>query len=418
MTLTATPRVFPGVVVIGGGPAGLMAAEAARASGAEVDLLEAKPSVGRKFLIAGRGGLNLTHSDPRPRFEQRYSRGAGRVAAWLDAFDATALRAWAQGLGVDTFVGSSGRVFPEDLKAAPLLRAWVQRLRDQGVRLHMRHRWEGFDASGRALVATPEGLRPITAAATVLALGGGSWPQLGSDGAWWPWLKARGVAVTPLTASNVGFDVGWSEHLARRHAGAPLKPVLARWRDGSGQWQAKQGECVLTVDGLEGSLIYAIGADLRLEIQREGHALLHLDLVPGLSPERVRAALEAPRQGRSLSEVLRRRLHLDAVKSALLTEVLDADARRDVARVAETLKQLPLRLQRPRPIAEAISTAGGLALEALGDDLAIGALPGWYACGEMLDWDAPTGGYLLTACFASGCVAGRAAGQLAHMTRA
>lgn len=407
----AAVQRFPGVVVVGGGPAGLMAAEAARAAGVEVDLLEAKPSVGRKFLIAGRGGLNLTHADPRPRFEQRYARGAESVAGWLDGFDATALRDWAGGLGIGTFVGTSGRVFPDDMKAAPLLRAWVHRLRESGVRLHMRERWTGFDADGRMRIDGPAGPRAVVAPAVVLALGGGSWPQLGSDGAWLPWLEARGVPTVPLTPSNCGFDVGWSEHLATRFAGAPLKPVAAVWRDAAGREHRRQGECVLTTTGLEGSLLYAIGPDLRATIERDGEALLHLDLLPGLPAARVRAALAAPRQGRSLSEVLRRRLKLDGVKAALVRERLPPNVLADPDRLAAAIQRLPVRLAGARPIAEAISTAGGLAMTAVDESLAIRGLPGWFACGEMLDWDAPTGGYLLTACFASGRRAGQSAAR-------
>jgi len=401
----------PGVIVIGGGPAGLMAAEAARSAGVEVDLFEAKPSVGRKFLIAGRGGLNLTHGEARPAFDRRYSRGGERATDWLDDFDGSALRAWAHELGIETFVGSSGRVFPSDLKSAPLLRAWVARLKTQGVRLHMRHRWSGFDADGRIVFETPQGPRRLEAGAVVLALGGGSWPQLGSDGAWLPWLAARGVPVQPLEASNCGFDHPWSEHLRQRFAGTPLKPVIAHWIDADGQARQRQGECVLSEYGLEGSLLYAIGPDLRASLRREGRAVLHLDLLPGIRPERVREALSQPRAGRSLSEVLRRRLHLDGAKAALLRELLPAVVLADPAKLASAIQRLPLVLQAARPIAEAISTAGGLALDGMDRTLAIRALPGWFACGEMLDWDAPTGGYLLTACFASGVRAGRAAAR-------
>jgi len=404
----------PGVVVIGGGPAGLMAAEAARADGVEVDLFEAKPSVGRKFLIAGRGGLNLSHAEARPAFDRRYSRGGERVADWLDDFDGPALRDWARGLGIETFVGSSGRVFPSDLKAAPLLRAWVARLRAQGVRLHMRHRWTGFDAEGAISFDTPQGPRRLQAKAVVLALGGGSWPQLGSDGAWLPWLAARGVPVQALEASNCGFEHPWSEHLRQGFAGAPLKPVIAHWTAADGQPRQRQGECVLSEYGLEGSLLYAIGPDLREQLRREGRARLQLDLLPGSPIERVREALTQPRAGRSLSETLRRRLRLDGVKAALLRELLPAAVFADAVQLASAIKALPLTLRAARPIAEAISTAGGLALEGIDPSLAIRALPGWFACGEMLDWDAPTGGYLLTACFASGTRAGRAAA--AHVT--
>ncbi|HAI60142.1 MAG TPA: aminoacetone oxidase family FAD-binding enzyme [Xanthomonadaceae bacterium] len=386
-----------------------MAAEAARRAGVEVDLLEAKPTVGRKFLIAGRGGMNLTHSDPRPRFEQRYTRGASEVAHWLDGFDAMALREWARGLGVETFVGSSGRVFPVDMKSAPLLRAWVARLKQEGVRLHMRERWLGFDPAGHALVEGPAGTRAIEAGAVVLALGGGSWPQLGSDAAWMPWLSARGVPTVPLEASNCGFDVGWSEHLVAKFAGAALKPIAVQWSDAAGRMRRQQGECVLTATGLEGSLLYAIGADLRTSIARDGTALLQLDLLPGVPDERVRSALLAGRDGRSLSEVLRRRLKLDGAKAALLREVLSAGTLGDPVALADAIKALPIRLRASRPLAEAISSAGGIALAGVDRRLMLRALPGWFACGEMLDWDAPTGGYLLTACFASGLHAGRAA---------
>lgn len=397
------------MAIIGGGPAGLMAAEVARHAGVEVDLFEAKPSVGRKFLIAGRGGLNLTHGDPRPRFDQRYSRSGAEVARWLDAFDGERLRAWARELGVETFVGTSGRVFPNDMKAAPLLRAWVARLKQDGVRMHMRQRWVGFDAGGHALLDGPDGVRRLKAGAVVLALGGGSWPQLGSDGAWLPWLAQRGVGTAPLEASNCGFDVAWSAFLSTTFAGAPLKPVIAHWWDEDGREHHRQGECVISAHGIEGSLIYAIGPDLRSALRRDGHASIALDLAPGLPLERVRIALSKPRDGRSLSEVLRRRLNLDGAKAALLREGLSPAELADADRLAHHIKRLPLRLGPARPIAEAISTAGGVVMGALDERLRLKAVPGWFACGEMLDWDAPTGGYLLTACFASGVVAGRAA---------
>ena len=401
----------PGIAVIGGGPAGLMAAEAARAAGVAVDLFEAKPSVGRKFLIAGRGGLNLTHSDSRPVFDQRYSRGQAEVGAWLDHFDADALRAWAKDLGVDTFVGTSGRVFPTDMKAAPLLRAWVHRLREQGVRFHMRQRWTGFDDQGRPILEGPDGPRTLHAKAVVLALGGGSWPQLGSDGAWLPWLAEKGVPTLPLQASNCGFDVGWTEHISSNFAGSPLKPIVAHWRDVAGQWHKRQGECVITSTGLEGSLLYAIGPDLRDLIQRDGSAEVQLDLLPAVALNVVLATLKEPRAGRSLSEIMRRKLHLDGAKAALIREVLPRDAMTDHVRVASAIKALPIRLAATRPIAEAISTAGGVSLAATGPELHLSALPGWFVCGEMLAWDAPTGGYLLSACFASGKCAGEAAAR-------
>ncbi len=398
----ATQAHVPVVAVVGGGPAGLFAAETLRAAGFEVDLYEAKGSVGRKFLIAGKGGLNLTHAEPKPGFVSRYAARQAEVGDWLQDFDADALRAWARGLGVETYVGSSDRVFPNDRKAAPLLRGWVRRLKDQGVRFHVQHRWNGWTADGALRFTTPDGDRPVRADAVVLALGGGSWPELGSDGAWVPALVARGVDVAPLQPSNCGFDTDWSPHLAERHAGAPLKPVVAHWCDVDGIERSLQGECVVTATGIEGSLIYALSASLRDAIARDGHATLLLDLVPGRDPERLRTELARPRKGRSLSEHLRRQAGVEGVRAALLRDVLPREAMDDMDRVAATLKRFPLTLLRPRPMAEAISSAGGVRLEAMDRQLMLEALPGTFCAGEMLDWEAPTGGYLLTACFASG----------------
>ena len=386
-----------------------MAAQVARAAGIEVHLFEAKGSVGRKFLIAGKGGLNLTHAESRPGFDARYRERAGEVGGWLDAFDAHALREWARGFGVETYVGSSGRVFPMDRKAAPLLRGWVRRLKEAGVHFHVQHRWLGWNEAGALRFATPDGEHSFAADAVVLALGGGSWPQLGSDGAWVDTLVARGIDIAPLQPANCGFDIGWSEFLSKRHAGAPLKPVVAHWKDATGIEHSLQGECVLTETGIEGSLVYAIAADLRAAIARDGEAILHLDLVPGRDPARLRRDLDKPRNGRSLGEHLRRQAGIDGAKVALLHEILDKPALQDMARVADALKRLPLRLLRPRPMDEAISTAGGVRVEALDDGLMLRNAPGVFCAGEMLDWEAPTGGYLLTACFASGKRAGEGA---------
>lgn len=399
----------PGLVVIGGGPAGLMAAEVARAAGIDVDLYEAMGSVGRKFLIAGKGGLNLTHAEPRPAFDQRYRHRAQAVGRWLDDFDASALREWARGLGVETYVGSSDRVFPLDRKAAPLLRGWVRRLREQGVRFHVHHRWLGWTDDGALRFASPAGDVEVLAPATLLALGGGSWPELGSDGAWAPVLAAQGIDVAELQPANCGFDVGWSEHLAQRHAGAPLKPVVAHWHDAEGVEHSLQGECVLTATGIEGSLIYALSAPLREAIAANGEARLWLDLAPGRDLEALKRGLAKPRAGRSISEHLRRQAGLIGAKAALVHEVLGRDGMRDPDDIATTIKRLPLILTQPRPLAEAISTAGGVRLEALDDALMLRQHPGVFCAGEMLDWEAPTGGYLLTACFASGLRAGRGA---------
>lgn len=394
------------LAIIGGGPAGLMAAEIARTAGLAVDLYEAKGSVGRKFLIAGKGGLNLTHAEQRPGFEARYRERAGEVGGWLDQFDGNALREWARGFGIETYVGSSRRVFPIDRKAAPLLRGWVRRLRESGVDFHVHHRWLGWCEDGSLRFDTPEGERCVVADAVVLAMGGGSWPELGSDGAWVETLRESGVDVAPLQPSNCGFDIGWSAHLAQRHAGSPLKAVVAHWRDATGVEHAQQGECVITATGVEGSLIYALSADLRDAITRDGHAILVLDLVPARELERLQRDLGKSRNGRSLAEHLRRQAGITGVKTALLHEVLSKDRLGDMSHVAATLKRLPLRLTAPRPIAEAISSAGGVRLEALDDGLMLRTHPGVFCAGEMLDWEAPTGGYLLTACFASGLRAG------------
>jgi len=330
-----------GVVIVGGGPAGLMAAEAAAARGLRVEVHERMGSVGRKFLLAGKGGLNLTHSDPRGRFDARYGGRRSEVGRWLDAFDADALRDWAASLGVETFVGSSGRVFPRDLKAAPLLRAWLRRLRAGGVTFHVHHRWLGWHADGALRFATPAGEIAVKGAATVLALGGGSWPVLGSDGAWLPLLRARGVAAADLVPANCGFDVDWSAHFADRHAGAPLKPVTVFWRDEDDVERHLQGECVVTATGVEGSLIYAISATLRERIAAHGEAAIALDLAPGRSEERLMRDLARPRNGRSLAEQLRRHAGIGGVKAGLLRECLDAAELTDPQRLAALGPRLP-----------------------------------------------------------------------------
>ncbi|CAM5404504.1 TIGR03862 family flavoprotein [Rhodanobacter lindaniclasticus] len=405
MSTPATPRL----AVIGGGPAGLMAAEVARTAGIAVDVYDAMGSVGRKFLLAGKGGLNLTHAETPDRFVARYGSRQAEVGRWLAAFDASALRAWAAELGVETFVGSSGRVFPRDLKAAPLLRRWVRRLRDAGVGFHVHHRWLGWQAHGALHFATPQGERVIRADATVLALGGASWPQLGSDGAWVTALRQAGIDIAPLQPANCGFEIDWSEHLSGRFAGAPLKPVVAHWVDRHGAARSRQGEFVLSEYGVEGSLIYAIGAGLREQIVARGEAMLMLDLVPGRTQAALAERLAAPRGKHSIGDWMRRRAGLDAAKCALVFEFTDKAVLADPVALAAHLKALPLRLRAPRPVAEAISTAGGVRLEALDDGLMLRDRPGVFCAGEMLDWEAPTGGYLLTACFASGRLAGRGA---------
>ena len=388
-----------------------MAAEVARAAGTAVDLYDAMGSVGRKFLLAGKGGLNLTHGEPAARFVERYGARRVEIGRWLDAFDADALRAWARGLGVETFAGSSGRVFPTDLKAAPLLRGWLRRLRESGVVFHMHHRWLGWQAHGALRFATPDGEREVSADATVLALGGASWPQLGSDAAWLSPLQQAGVDIAPLQPANCGFELAWSEHLSSRFGGAPLKPVVAHWIDRNGVAHSRQGELVLSEYGIEGSLVYAIGAELREQIAECGAAVLKLDLVPGYSQPVLAERLAAARGKHSIGDWLRRRAGLDAAKCALVFELTDKATLADPLALAAQLKALPLRLRAPRPVAEAISTAGGVRLEVLDEHLMLRARPGVFCAGEMLDWEAPTGGYLLTACFASGRIAGRGAAR-------
>jgi uncharacterized flavoprotein (TIGR03862 family) len=405
--MPATP--IPTLAVIGGGPAGLMAAETAAAAGLKVDVYDAMPSVGRKFLLAGKGGLNLTHGEPFETFLSRYGSRRSQLEPWLAEFGPAELRAWAKGLGVETFVGSSGRVFPTEMKAAPLLRAWLRRLREMGVGLHVRHRWRGFEGDGALRFETPQGQRTLRAEAVVLALGGGSWARLGSDGAWMPLLAARGISVRPLRPANCGFDVDWSGHFKSRYAGQPVKPVAAAWTDSDGTEQRRQGEFVVTETGVEGGLIYALSARLRDVIEVKGKAILSLDLAPGREPAKLAEALARPRGSRSLANHLKRAAGIEGVKAALLRETLPPEEFADPARLAAAIKNLPLPLSAPRPLDEAISSAGGVAFEALDERLMLRALPGCFCAGEMLDWEAPTGGYLLTACFATGRAAGTGA---------
>ncbi len=399
------------VAVVGGGPAGLMAAEVLGAQGVEVHLHDAMPSVGRKFLLAGRGGLNLTHSEPFDRFLGRFGDREDALTPMLREFGPDALRAWAHGLGIETFVGSSGRVFPKDMKAAPLLRAWLHRLRQAGVQFHMRHRWLGWaDASASATqlrFATSEGEVANDFDAVLLALGGASWPRLGSDGVWAPWLAARGVPIAPLQPANCGFDLGWTPYFAERFAGQPFKSIALSFTDDRGRHFARKGEFVATATGIEGSLVYAASALLRDQIAATGSATLQLDLLPDRSAEQVRAAVLHPRGARSLASHLKSRLGLEGIKSALLHEVLSREAMHEPEKLIATIKALPLTLRGARPIEEAISSAGGVRFDALDAQGMCLALPGVFVAGEMLDWEAPTGGYLLTASMASGVAAAK-----------
>jgi hypothetical protein len=388
-----------------------MAAEVLSQGGASVDLFDGMPSVGRKFLLAGRGGLNLTHSEATGALLARYGARSERLREAVTAFDGPAVRAWAQGLGIGTFVGTSGRVFPTDMKAAPLLRAWLHNLRAAGVRVHTRHRFVGWNEHGAMRFATAAGETTHAADATVLALGGASWSRLGSDGAWVPWLSGRGVEIAPLRPSNCGFDVSpaWSPFLRERFAGEPLKTVAAATRVAGATPAYTAGEFVLTDTGVEGSLVYALSAQLRDDIEQHGQATLLVDLLPQFTAERVLAETRHPRGHRSLSTHLKSRLGLHGVKMALLHELLTPQQLADPAQLAQAIKSLPIALSRPRPIDEAISTAGGVRFEALDEHAMLRALPGVFCAGEMLDWEAPTGGYLLTGCFATGRAAAQGA---------
>ncbi|NMM26698.1 MAG: TIGR03862 family flavoprotein [Glaciimonas sp.] len=398
------------VAIVGGGPAGLMAAEVLAQGGAkgqiQVDLYDAMPSVGRKFLLAGKGGMNITHTEPIAAFLSRYGARQTQIAPLLDAFGPDALREWVHGLGVATFVGSSGRVFPLDMKAAPLLRAWLQRLRAAGVRFHMRQRWLGWDADGALRFDSAAGSTLIKPDAVILALGGGSWARLGSDGAWLPLLAARGVEVAPLQPSNCGFDCAWSTHFSSRYAGSALSSVALGFANSNPPVQPKKGQFVITEGGVEGSLIYAFSAAIRDAIAAHGNATVTLDLAPDWTPERVAAELSRPRGARSMSSHLQSRLNITGVKSGLLRELVRKEDFAQPAVLATRIKALPLTLTAARPLDEAISSAGGVRFDALNPSLMLHALPGIFCAGEMLDWEAPTGGYLLTACFASGRTAG------------
>ncbi|MCI3947196.1 NAD(FAD)-utilizing dehydrogenase [Pseudomonas syringae] len=404
--LTMTDLASPAsrsVAIIGGGPAGLMAAEVLSQAGFQVDLYDGMPSVGRKFLLAGVGGMNITHSEPYAAFLARYAERSPMIAPMLREFGADALCRWIHELGIATFVGSSGRVFPTDMKAAPLLRAWLKRLRDAGVVIHTRHRWLGWTADGGMRIACAEGELTLKPAATLLALGGASWARLGSDGAWWPWLQKKQVGVAPLQAANCGFEVtAWSDLLRSKFAGAPLKNIAM----GLHGQALRLGECVLTETGVEGSLVYALSAQIREQINRNGSAVVQIDLLPGKTLIDIQKALSKPRGSRSMSKHLHNQVGLDGAKAALLRELAPRETFADALLLSEAIKALPLTLVKPRPLDEAISTAGGVTFEAMDERLMLKQLPGVFCAGEMLDWEAPTGGYLLTACFASGRAAG------------
>jgi uncharacterized flavoprotein (TIGR03862 family) len=390
------------VAIIGAGPAGLMAAEVLALSGIRVDIYDAMPSFGRKFLMAGKGGMNITHSEPYADFLTRYESRQSDIELFLNAFSPTDLRKWILDLGIETFVGSSGRVFPTDMKAAPLLRAWLHRLRDSDVNFHVRHRWRGWNEEGDLCFDTPQGLSTVKSTAVILALGGGSWPQLGSDAAWISLLSKHGIDIAPLRPANCGFDIPWSPHFRDRFVGEPLKSIAATFGN-----IRKQGELIITENGIEGGLIYAFSAALRDEIEQKGCALFHIDLLPDWTQQRVSDEVHHPCGSRSLSSHLQSRLGLKGVKANLLREVLGNQNFNDLTCLSDAIKLLPLKLIATRPLSEAISSAGGVKFEALDTNQMLRNLPGVFCAGEMLDWEAPTGGYLLSACFASGRAAGK-----------
>ena len=400
------------VAIVGGGPAGLMAAEAAVSRGLAVHVFDAMPSVGRKFLMAGKSGLNLTHGEPLPAFLDRFGLFRSNLEPVLAGFGPDAVRTWASRLGVETFVGSSGRVFPVDFKAAPLLRAWLRRLRGGGVQFHVRHRWVGWNDSGQPVFDTPQGPVAFAADALILALGGASWPNLGSDGSWVRLLAEKGVRVAPLLPANCGFDLGWSDHVRTRFVGQPVKPAILASDAGS-----HRGEFVISETGVEGSGVYFHSAALRDRIIAQGSAVLTVDLLPDWPLDRLVKALAAPRGSRSMADHLRRTVKLTGVKVGLARECLPASAFADSASLARGLKALPLRLTAPRPIAEAISSTGGICWDGLDERLMLRALPGVFAAGEMLDWEVTTGGYLLTACLALGRQAGLGAADWLEAAR-
>ncbi len=417
------------VSIIGGGPAGLMAAEVLVNAGASVDVYEAMPTLGRKFLRAGLGGLNITHSEPFDQFCTRYSDKQNLLQSSLDAFPPDALRHWVHELGIDTFIGTSGRVFPTEMKAAPLLRTWVHRLRSAGVSFHHSHRWLGFD--GDSLRMTNEASKSngssksnessgssefsINPKCVILALGGASWSQLGSTGAWLPWLQERGVEMAPFLSANCGFNVEWSAHLREKFSHSPLKSVALTFTDLNGITESREGEILISDYGVEGSLIYAFSRRLRDYLSVHGQATFTLDISPGKSLARVTADLARPRGSRSMSRHLQACLGDNALKRALLYEVLSREQMEDSVVLAKRIKALPITVRSTRPIAEAISTAGGVSFDSVDENLMLKVLPGIFVAGEMLDWEAPTGGYLLTGCFATGRQA--AAGALEWLSR-
>lgn len=394
------------VAIIGAGPAGLMAAEVLSHGGAQVTVYDSMPSVGRKFLMAGKSGLNITHSEPFEQFVARYGTRRSRLEPMLKEFGADELRVWAKELGIETFVGTSGRVFPVSMKASPLLRAWLNRLQVNGVTIQTRHKWIGWNEDQSLRFETEQGEKAIQADAVILALGGGSWRRLGSDGAWVNWLEQAGVKVEALKSANCGFDVAWSDFFKEKYQGQPLKSIVLSF----GEFR-QQGEFVVTKHGVEGSLIYACSAQIRDAIAVHGTSNIHLDLVPHLTREDVLLKLSKPRGSKTMASHLEKTVGIKGVKAGLLREFVSKDDFGNIEKLADAIKALSIPLISPRPIDEAISSAGGVLFDELDEHLMLKKIPGVFCAGEMLDWEAPTGGYLLTACFASGRVAGRGALQ-------
>ena len=396
----------PQVVIIGGGPSGLMAAEVLSLAGVQVDLYDAMPSLGRKLLLAGIGGLNITHSEDYAKFCSRYGLQQADLQAILNQFPPEILRTWVHDLGIETFIGSSGRVFPTQMKAAPLLRVWLQRLRRTGVRIHVRHRWLGWDSDGALRLQNANAEIRVCPSATLLALGGASWPQLGSDAAWVPWLAAEDIQITPLQSANCGFEVAWSSYIREQYAGTPLKSVAISFTNAQGVTERRCGELMISQHGIEGSLIYAFSRALREQLNHFGAATFLLDLVPGRELDRISKDLLRPRGSDSFSKYLKKCVGISGLKIALLHEILSKEQLADPIILANKLKALPITVHATRPLAEAISTAGGVCFANLDANLMLTQMPGTFIAGEMLDWEVPTGGYLLTACFATGKHAG------------
>ncbi len=388
------------IAIIGGGPAGLMAAEILSQNGLTVDLYEAMPSLGRKFLMAGKSGLNLTHAEPYHRFVTRYGDKQKQIESYLNDFKPNDLLAWVKALGIETFVGSSGRIFPKEMKASPLLRAWIQRLQNNGVTIHLRHRWLGWQETC-LLFDSPAGEVKIKPDATILALGGASWPKLGSRGEWVSWLKEAGININPFRPANCGFIVNWSKHLSEKFHGQPLKSVVLSFKDFK-----QKGEFVITKTGVEGSLIYTASAPLRDELAATGSAVLTLDLAPDISREKLIAALSKPRGSKSLTTHIRKTTRLPDVKIVLLYEFVAKEDLVNMEKLADAIKALPIPLVATYPLETAISSAGGVCFDELNEHLMLRKMPGVFCAGEMMDWETITGGYLLTACFATGRAAG------------